>query len=89
MRFLLRKTQREQIWFHRVWTSGRSMWGTDHLCCLARLCEIVKITEVEQVSIGMKNMTGVNGAVLGRVRLVCSCSRGVAVYASRRFQPNC
>ena len=49
------------------------MWGKDHLCCLlARLCEIARITEVEQVSIGLKNMAGVNRAVFGRVRLFCS-----------------
>ena len=53
------------------------MWGKDHLCCLARLsCEMVKITEVEQVSIGMKNMAGVNGAVLAGFALSASVVAG-------------
>jgi hypothetical protein len=58
---------RGQILFQGVWTFG--MWGKDHLCCLARLCEIARITEVEQVSIDMKKMAGVIRAVFGKVRL--------------------
>ena len=36
-------------------------------CCLARLCEITRITELEQVNIDMKKMAGVNKVVLAFV----------------------